>query len=185
MPDGRPTVAAVFARTSHRMMRHEPPGELVLADAGAAVLRVRRASESDLDGLIAIEEASFRSDRMSRRQYRRHLQSDTARVMVASAGPGQLLGSAVLFLRRRGELARLYSLATLPQARGKGVAGHLLRAVEHAAVLAGARRLRLEVRTDNPVAIHLYERSGYLRRGHRSAYYADGCDAWCYERALF
>ncbi|AFC84813.1 acetyltransferase [Frateuria aurantia DSM 6220] len=180
-----PTVPPVFARTSHRMMRHEPPGELVLPNAGSDVVRVRRASESDLDALMAIEEASFASDRMRRRQYQRHLQSDTARVLVASAGQGQVLGSAVLFLRRGSELARLYSLATLPAARGQGVAGHLLQAAEHAGVLAGARRLRLEVRSDNPVAIHLYQQHGYRRIGHCPAYYADGCDAWRYESSLF
>ncbi|MHC1480017.1 GNAT family N-acetyltransferase [Frateuria aurantia] len=167
------------------MMRHEPPGELVLPQDGEPAVRVRRASAADLDGLLTIEEASFQSDRMRRRQYLKHLQSDTARVLVASAGPGQLLGSAVLFLRRGSEVARLYSLATLPAARGQGVAGHLLQAIEHAAVLAGARRLRLEVRADNPAAIRLYERHGYQPIGRYRGYYADGCDALRYERALF
>lgn len=167
------------------MMRHEPPGELVLPEAGAGVVRVRRASGSDLEALLDIEQASFQGDRISRRQYRHHLQSDTARVLVASAGQGLLLGSAVLFLRRGSDAARLYSLATLPAARGQGVAAHLLQAAEHAAVLAGRCRMGLEVRSDNPVAIRLYARHGYHRSGQREGYYADGCDALRYARDLY
>jgi ribosomal-protein-alanine N-acetyltransferase len=140
---------------------------------------VRRARISDLDALVALEQRSFSGDCMSRAQYRRHLVSETALVLIASA-QRQLLGSAVLFFRKRSQAARLYSLATDPAARGRGVGRTLLDAAIDAARQRGCHVLRLEVRTDNHAAIALYERVGFLRAGHYSNYYEDGADAWRY-----
>jgi ribosomal-protein-alanine N-acetyltransferase len=149
-----------------------------------ANVRVRRAENSDLDDLVRLEERTFDSDRMSRAQYRRHLDSDTAVVLVASANRRRFLGTAVVFFRTRSGVARLYSLATGPESRGKGVGTALVEAGETAARQRGCRALRLEVRADNPTAIKLYERLGYRRIGHYAAYYQDGADAWRYEKLL-
>jgi len=149
-----------------------------------ASLRVRRAASSDLDDLVALELRSFSSDRLSRAQYRRHLDSDSALVLVASANPHLFLGSAVLFFRKRSAVARLYSLATRPEARGQGVGAALLEAAAVAARRRGSRALRLEVRTDNAAAIGLYERHGFRRIGRYARYYGDGTDAWRYEKTL-
>jgi ribosomal protein S18 acetylase RimI-like enzyme len=89
-----------------------------------------------------------------------------------------------VFLRRCSTIARLYSIAVDPVARGSGLGAALLAAAERAARRRGVRRLRLEVRQDNPAAIALYETRGYRRIGARAAYYEDGADAWRYERAL-
>jgi ribosomal protein S18 acetylase RimI-like enzyme len=145
---------------------------------------VRRATGSDLDDLVALEQRSFCSDRLSRAQYRRHLDSDSALVLVASANHHLFLGSAVLFFRKRSTVARLYSLATQPEARGKGVGAALLEAAAVTARRRCSRALRLEVRTDNAAAIGLYERHGFRRIGRYAQYYEDGADAWRYEKTL-
>lgn len=155
-----------------------------LPPAPASLLRVRRAASSDLDDLVALEQRSFNSDRLSRAQYRRHLDSDSALVLVASANHRHFLGTAVLFFRKRSGVARLYSLATQPEARGKGVGTALLEAIEVAARQRRCRMLRLEVRADNHSAIKLYERLGYRRTGALAAYYQDGADGWRYEKQL-
>jgi ribosomal protein S18 acetylase RimI-like enzyme len=147
-------------------------------------LAVRRAKSTDLDALVALEQASFDSDRLSRRQYRRHLASTSAVVLVVGGAGAPLAGTAVVFFRRGSAVARLYSLATAAEARGKGVASALMAAVEAAARARGCRVLRLEVRADNLAAIHLYEHLGYRRIGHLAAYYDDGADGWRYERSL-
>jgi ribosomal protein S18 acetylase RimI-like enzyme len=147
-------------------------------------VRVRRAEISDLDDLVALEDRTFDSDRMSRAQYRRHLDSTSARVLVASANHRQFLGTAVVFFRQRSSVARLYSLATRPEARGKGIGTVLVEAAEVAARQRRCRALRLEVRTDNHHAIGLYERGGYLRIGFLESYYEDGADGWRYEKVL-
>ncbi len=146
--------------------------------------RVRRAAASDLDDLLALEESSFSSDRLSRAQYRRHLDSDSALVLVARANRHRFVGSAVLFFRKGSAVARLYSLATLPESRGQGVGAALLKAAADVARRRGSRALRLEVRTDNNAAIGLYERHGFRRIGRYTQYYQDGTDAWRYEKAL-
>ncbi|WP_199097736.1 GNAT family N-acetyltransferase [Dyella sp. ASV21] len=149
-----------------------------------APVRVRRAELSDLDDLVALEERSFATDRLSRAQYRRHLDSETAQVLVASANHRRFLGTAVVFFRKGTQVARLYSIATHAEARGKGVGSALLNAAEHAARRRRCKALRLEVRTDNDTAIRLYERLGYHRIGHYTRYYGDGADAWRYEKTL-
>ena len=147
-------------------------------------MTVRRAGIADLDALVDLEQRSFAGDRMSRRQYRRHLASETARVLVA-CDRSRLLGSAVLFFRQRSTAGRLYSLATDPLARGRGVGRALLDAVVDAGRQRGCQVLGLEVRSDNHAAIALYERAGWLRVGRYASYYEDGADAWRYRLRLF
>ena len=145
--------------------------------------RIRAAASRDLDQLLALERAAFTTDHLSPRQYRRHLHSPSAVVLVAVDGP-DLLGKALVFFRRGSDVARLYSIAVAQHARGRGVAKTLLEAAAAAARRHGCERLRLEVRQDNVAAIALYERLGYRRFGARAAYYEDGADAWRYELAL-
>ena len=150
-----------------------------------AQVRVRRAELSDLDDLVALEEASFDHDRLSRAQFRRHLDSETAQVLVASANHRNFLGTAVVFVRKNSANARLYSLASKPEARGKGVGTALIDAAEDYARARRCRALRLEVRVDNESAIRLYQRLGYRRLGAALAgYYEDGADAYRFEKAL-
>ena len=145
--------------------------------------RIRAAATRDLDQLLALERAAFTTDHLSPRQYRRHLHSPTAAVLVA-VDRDELLGKALVFFRQRSDVARLYSIAVAQQARGRGVAKALLEAAAAAAQRRGCHRLRLEVRQDNAAAIALYERLGYRRFGAHSAYYEDGADAWRYESRL-
>ncbi|GLQ88472.1 GNAT family N-acetyltransferase [Dyella flagellata] len=150
-----------------------------------AAVRVRRAELSDLDDLVALEQATFDSDRISRAQFRRHLDSDSARVLVASANHRRFLGTAMVFFRKSSRKARLYSIASLPEARGKGVGTALIEAAEVAARQRRCQSLRLEVRVDNESAIRLYERLGYHRAGAvKKGFYEDGADALVYEKTL-
>lgn len=155
------------------------------ASPDTAAVRVRRADPSDLDDLVALEQDTFDSDRLSRAQFRRHLDSDSAQVLVASANHRHFLGCAVLFFRKRSRVARLYSIASKPATRGKGVGTALLDAAEATARRRHCHALRLEVRIDNHAAIRLYERLGYRRFGAPvEGFYEDGADACRYEKIL-
>lgn len=145
--------------------------------------RVHRARPADLEALVALEDRSFDSDRMSRAQYRRHLDSESALVLAATT-EDELLGSAVLFFRRNSAVARLYSLTTRPESRGQGVGSALIEAAHRAARRRGCLALRLEVRVDNVSAISLYEKLGYRRLAPLKGYYQDGVDGWRYELRL-
>jgi len=149
-----------------------------------AAVCVRRAELSDLDDLVALEQHAFDSDRMSRAQFRRHLESDSAQVLIASAHHRRFLGAAVVFFRRGSRVARLYSLAGHLDGRGLGIGSALAAAVEVAARARHCHALRLEVRGDNDRAIALYERLGYRRIGLLPGYYEDGADGWRYEKRL-
>lgn len=146
-------------------------------------ISVRKAAEDDLDALVALECASFETDRISRAQWRRHVASDTACVLVAGP-PGCLAGAAVVFHRRNSRRARLYSLAVAEASRGHGLAKALLTAAETEALRRGCGALDLEVRADNRAAITLYEQRGYRRAARLPAFYEDGADGWRYTRNL-
>jgi ribosomal protein S18 acetylase RimI-like enzyme len=151
--------------------------------APATDIVLRTARESDLPALVALEEATFDYDRMTAAQYRRHLASRSA-VLLVAVRARELLGSALLFLRAGSRVARLYSIATAAAARGLGIGRTLLARVERTAARRGCATLRLEVRTDNATAIALYERHGYRRIASLPHYYDDGADAWRYEKSL-
>ena len=146
-------------------------------------IQLRRAQPGDLSALLALENATFDSDRINARQWRHHLRSPSAIILLMEAGP-QLLGSVLLLFRQGLDSARIYSLATAAAARGRGIGSALLDAVEIEAAARGCRRLRLEVRRDNAAARRLYVGHGYQPIGERAGYYADGSDAVRYEKRL-
>lgn len=167
---------------SLRAMSNRPLRPVSAASTPHAV-RVRRATSSDLDSLVALENRVFSADRLRRRQWRRHLESSTALVLVAVSS-GAIVAAVVVFWRRGSDIARLYSMARLPEARGRGLGDVMLVACESAARRRGSRRMRLEVRRDNAGAQRLYVRHGYVRIGQREAYYEDAEDALLFEKAL-
>src|SRR5690606_17696433 len=95
----------------------------------ARSFRIRRARPADIAGLLALENASFATDRMGARQLRRHIDSSSAEFLVAT-DDAQVLGAALVFLRRRSAVARLYSIAVADAARGLGLGTRLLEAAE-------------------------------------------------------
>lgn len=89
---------------------------------------------------------------------------ESAGAFLLRDGQGFLIGRAIA-----GE-AELLTLATHPDARGRGIGGRLI-----AAFLARARKdadtAFLEVAADNAVAIRLYTAHGFSAVGRRPRYY--------------
>jgi len=67
--------------------------------------------------------------------------------------------------RGRDGVAGLFAMWVTPDARGSGAADALVRAVVAWARGEGFRRLVLEVADENPAAVCLYERHGFLPTG--------------------
>ncbi|NVK74057.1 MAG: peptidase C39 family protein [Oceanospirillaceae bacterium] len=132
---------------------------------------------NDLKALLAIEESAFKGDRLSRRSFRNAITSNGSALFIAKGESGDLLGYALLHLRQGTHLARLYSLAVSPNARGLGIAKLLVQACEKKALKKGKMLLRLEVSDVNHNAIALYQKMGYKEFGHYDAYYEDQTDA--------
>jgi [ribosomal protein S18]-alanine N-acetyltransferase len=148
----------------------------------AADVSIRTAIAEDLPALLALE-AQFPGDRLSARQFRRHLDNPRAclRVLLAAGTVG---GYALLFMRAGSVAARLYSIAIDPALRGRGAGAALLADAERQAQGAGRTRIRLEVRSDNRSAIALYIRAGFRQFATLEGYYEDGATALRFAKSL-
>jgi len=139
---------------------------------------LRLAQSSDLDALLDIESQSFVSDRLSRRSFKHWIKSDRGILLVAEHRTDQsLLGYALTWCHRGTRLARLYSLAVSPTARGMGLGLALLLESEKLAADRGRLYMRLEVAKHNSKAINLYQQNGYRIFGEFCDYYEDHSDA--------
>lgn len=85
-------------------------------------------------------------------------------VLFAETGR-KLVGLAVCFVGfstfHAGKFINIHDLVVLPEYRGQGVAGELLRAVERKAGKIGCCKLTLEVRMDNKIGMTLYKKHGF------------------------
>jgi ribosomal protein S18 acetylase RimI-like enzyme len=145
--------------------------------------KLRRGRLRDLDELIAIEEAVFTTDLLSRRSFRRFLTGRNATAIVAEES-GKIAGYALVLYPPQSTLARLYSIAVAPHIGRRGVGPLLLAAAEAAARRRGRLAMRLEVHEHNTRAIARYEKSGYRMFGRRRDYYDDHADALRFEKPL-
>ncbi|GGO70431.1 GNAT family N-acetyltransferase/peptidase C39 family protein [Bowmanella pacifica] len=146
-------------------------------------LVIRPAQSADISDLVALEKASFTTDRISRRSFTYFIRKGHCSLIVAYDG-AQLAGYALVLYRNGTQLARLYSIAVSDASRGKGVAQQLLSEAEQRAADELCLFMRLEVRVDNQAAIHLYQKLKYRPIGKVEGYYEDGGDALQMERAL-
>ena len=144
---------------------------------------LRLATAEDIAALVALENRCFDHDRLSRRNFHWMITRANARLTLAEED-GRLLGYALVLFHQGTSLARLYSIASDPQARGRGLGQRLLEAAEQAALENDCAFLRLEVRPDNGAAIALYERNGYLPFARLSDYYEDHTEALRYEKRI-
>lgn len=149
----------------------------------AAEPKIRDATPDDLDGLVALEHLCFEADRISRRSFRKLIESPTATCRLAIRA-GVFVGYTLTLFRAGTGLARLYSIAVHPGERKSGLGALLMADAERQAFDHDRVLLRLEVREDNQPAIRLYRRLGYRRFGRYLHYYADKTDALRFEKLL-
>lgn len=142
-------------------------------------LHIRPMTAEDLDGVLALEAASF-SDPWSRGLYEHELNDNKFsryRVVVPAEGAGKpdvlAQGGWMLF----GEEAHILTIAVRPELRGQGIGRWLLLHLLAEAQEAGCASVLLEVRPSNEAAIRLYESLGFAVIGRRKRYYPDKEDA--------
>lgn len=152
-------------------------------DPSGSRVVIRGATFQDIPDLERIETASFDGDRLSGRSFRRLLKSPSCDFLVAELGR-TFAGYALVFYRASNGIARLYSIATSAEARGRGVGRKLAGAAIKAAEARGKQSFRLEVREDNDGAIALYRKLGFREIGRREDYYEDGAPALRFEKDL-
>jgi ribosomal-protein-alanine N-acetyltransferase len=145
---------------------------------------IRRAGLTDIPRLKQLEDASFATDRLSRRAIRLAVNSHSQRVLVALDVTDEVVGAAFLHYRRGSRLCRVYSIAVTADHRCDGLGSQLLTACEREAKRAHRGEMRLEARADDPAALRFYERNFYRRAGVRAGFYEDGGDAICFTKSL-
>lgn len=167
----KPMPAARAARRTRIVSNPPKPASLPAHD-----FVIRRARASDEAAIVEIEQAAFTGDDpFSARQVRRLVANPRAEVFV-SDDAGQITGWIVMLTRRTASpgntrTGRLYGLAVLPSAVGRGIGRTLaIRGID-ALERAGVRRIHLEVRSDNERAIGLYRSLGFTPIEPLPAYY--------------
>jgi len=153
------------------------------ATPASGLITLRRGRMSDLADLLALEQAVFTTDKLSRRSFRHFLVSPQASLIVAEAA-GKFAGYVLVLYPPRSQLARIYSIARVPHIGRRGVGPKLMAAAEAAAKRHGRRTMRLEVHEDNKQAIARYEKSGYRLFGRHHKYYDDRGHALRFEKSL-
>jgi ribosomal protein S18 acetylase RimI-like enzyme len=157
--------------------------DMTLSTRNLSQTSFRLAKANDLDALCGIETQSFEIDQLTRRALKRFIGSETACFLVAEKD-NAVVGYALVIFRRSVALARLYSLAVLPELRGEGIGSALLARAEEQSLDFGAPVLRLEVSQKNARAIDLFRRAGYREFALYPDYYPDHSDAVRMERVL-
>lgn len=126
-------------------------------------------SESEIDEVLAIEQASF-TNPWTREMYTAELGNrDVSFCYLARDGARRVVGFCS-FWHVVDEL-HINNLAVAPDHRRRGIASALLRHVLHEGATLGAARATLEVRRSNEPARCLYERFGFAVAGVRRGYY--------------
>jgi ribosomal protein S18 acetylase RimI-like enzyme len=114
---------------------------------------------------LAQREAFLRSQFMARqRGYRVTFPAASTTVILAEQKP---IGA--LIVNRSGGELRLVDIALLPEHRGRGIGGNLLRSLQDEARSA-KKPVRLSVLKNNPLAQHLYLRLGFAPIGGDGLY---------------
>lgn len=132
--------------------------------------RIRRAVPADLDALMALERACFDRDAQSRRSMVHLVGRAHGEVRVVD-DDGGIVADLVLLYRRGTRVARIYSIAVDPAARGRGLARRLIEDAEQCAQTAGCRRISAEARISNRASRLLFASCGFREAGRIADYY--------------
>ena len=127
------------------------------------------AGADDLDGVLAIEEASFNNP-TTRAWYEAELtRPDVCKVFVIRTAERRVAGFAAFW--KVADEMHINNLAVHPDCRGQGLGRRLLAGILAAGYAFGVRRATLEVRRSNVIAQRLYAGAGFLVVGVRGDYY--------------
>lgn len=144
----------------------------------------RKAKLSDVNELVKLENACFDYDQLERRNFQWMIRKAHSIFLVLQY-KNTLIGYGLALINRGTSLARLYSICTLKEFQGAGLAKNLIKELEfRASEDEDCAYLRLEVKENNKSAIKLYEKLGYHKFTVKDDYYDDGKAAWCYEKRI-
>jgi ribosomal-protein-alanine N-acetyltransferase len=146
-------------------------------------LTITQATIKDLENLYRLEQTCFTTDKLFKSQFKHFIQSPTAIVLVAKH-QRNLIGNIIVLLRKNSLIARLYSLAVLPDFQRHGIASDLCKKAEKLLKRRKIKEIRLEVRKNNASAIRFYTKRDYYIIGKYKKFYEDDEDAIRMQKTL-
>jgi len=129
----------------------------------------RLATAADLDGVLAIEDASFNNP-TTREWYEAELKRPEVCYIYVLRTSDCPVAAFCAFWRVVDQI-HINNLAVRPESRGQGLATRLLAEVMAEAAKMGVLSATLEVRRSNTPALRLYAKAGFVEGGVRRNYY--------------
>ena len=129
----------------------------------------RLATAADLDGVLAIEDASFNNPTTREWYEAELLRPEVCFIYVLRTDESPVAAFCAFW--RVVDQIHINNLAVRPECRGRGLATRLLEAVMAEAAQMGVQSATLEVRRSNEPALRLYAKAGFVEAGVRRNYY--------------
>lgn len=137
---------------------------------------ISRAQRDDVAGIVALEAVAFpEAERWTTGSWAGEIDALDRLVLVGRDASGEVIAAATFQCIE--DVADLHRIMIADTHRGRGYARRLMVAGMQWAAAIGARRILLEVRQDNEVAIRLYRRHDFTPIGTRLDYYGPGVHA--------
>ena len=144
-------------------------------------LRIRAGREGDIASLVRLEKICFKKyyeeHRFGEAEFAYYMRSSLAIICVAtleSAVTGYVAG--LVRRSRKRLLANLDSIAVLPDARGQGICGRLLRRFTREAKEKGCVRIVITVAVDNKEGMQYFMKRGFDKIRRLRSYYGPDFD---------
>lgn len=132
---------------------------------------IRRMTVEDVDGVHAIEAATFAMPWSRQSFYEEMTRNACARYLVAVLPTGEIIGFAGVWVVM--DEGHITNIAIRREYRGQGIGQALTGALMQYAANLGVVYMTLEVRRSNAVAQHVYLSHGFIQVGVRKKYYED------------
>ena len=139
---------------------------------------IRRMTIQDVDGVHAIEQATFKKP-WKREDFVKEMTTNTCARYLVAEDEGKIVGFAGAWIVL--DEAHITNIAVLSDYRGRGIGRDLTAGLLQYAANLGVVYATLEVRRSNVIAQNLYKSLGFEYVGVRKRYYEDnGEDAFLY-----
>ncbi len=132
-------------------------------------LHIEPAQPRDADAVAKLHAQSFYRG-WPRQDIEAYILDSDTPTLVACDAKRKLAGFAML--RLLGDDVELMTIAVDPKYRGKGIGAALMKACFEDLLMTPSKRMILEVAADNPAAIRLYGKLGFVKVSERKGYYA-------------
>ncbi|MBK2267083.1 GNAT family N-acetyltransferase [Francisella philomiragia] len=133
-------------------------------------MQISKAQLTDLQALIDLENSTFLSDKISKKQFTYNI--DRQKYFFVAKIQDSLAGYILCFEYKK--TIRVYSLAVSKSHQGQGIGKKLLEYILNNT----DKNIALEVNTNNLIAISLYQKLGFVTNKQINNYYENGDAAY-------